>query len=155
MQKIKYNIQQFLDTLDEYELANFYFYKYDTFMEYSQKIIDEYFINKNISYDKIKKLTEESQQLSQSDNKNHCPRCYSIKKVKTQELWHGTISYSGALLTYATGERRMIDIEDCLICGYQFSNLNRSSKNKCWFRRFFTKNPLHFKKKVLPLPNVL
>jgi len=131
----KSKIWQFLETLDDYELANFYFYKYDTFMEYSQKQLDKYFTARGITQDKIKILIEEN------ETKNHrldncCPQCYSLKKITTQELWFPQDKCSGLdnLVDY---NRELIDVQYCLICGYEFSNRNRRtfSKKDSWIKR--------------------
>ena len=129
----KNNIWQFLDTLNKYELANFYFYKYETFMENSQKIIDDYFLNKNMSKDKIKELVEEHKNMAKYEKyirKDCCPQCYSLKKVKTKQLWC-PLGNNG-IAVQLDNERIMIDVEDCLICGYKFSNLNRPAKKDNW-----------------------
>ena len=132
----KNNIWHFLDTLDEYELANFYFYKYNTFLEHSKKEIDKYFFVKGISQDNIKALVEENKMLKHENIEKRCPQCYSSKKIKTQELLTTMSSY-GALASYMYNVRKMVNVEDCLICGYQFSNINRSSSKKDnWIKKF-------------------
>jgi hypothetical protein len=112
-------ILEFLKTLSDFELANFYFYKYDTFMEYSKKIIDDFLKSRGIDDHKIKQIVKEVQDVNFSDNEHRCPQCSSLKKIRTTQQYC-PVGYGAGIAAQLSENITMVDLEECLICGYKF-----------------------------------
>jgi len=134
----KSKIMSFLDTLTDHELANFYYYKYDTFMEHSKKEIDVFFSAKGITQEKIIELMKENRELEHCNKKNQCPQCYSTKKIKTQELFCPW-GFGVALDAHFSDNTKMTDLYFCLICGYDFYNCKPIHKKYSRIVSFFKK----------------
>jgi hypothetical protein len=112
-------ILDFMNMLSDVELANFYFYKYNTFMDYSRKVIDNFFKKKGIDNEKIKELIQSNQNMRYYDLAHRCPRCFSIKKIKTTEQYC-PIGYGSGIAAQLSNKIETINVEECIICGYKF-----------------------------------
>lgn len=80
-------IKDFLDELDDYELAFFAKFKLSTYMKVTQSRINEYLIERNLNKSKIERLISENPKSKLEDNLERCPRCYSDKIRKNKVEW--------------------------------------------------------------------
>ncbi len=146
MENSKSKIWIFLDSLTIFELANFYFYKYDTFLDHSRKEIDKYYLSKDITPNKIEILIKENKERFAFDIKDRCPRCYSQKRIKTSEYLVPANKYDG-LVASISNRQTKINVEDWLVCGYKFPNRNRTVlEAENWLIQFVAYVRKRFKK---------
>ena len=83
-------INNFLNELDDYELAFFAKFKLSTYMKVTQSKIKEYLVERNLNESKIERLIAENPKSKLEDNLKRCPRCYS-DKIRTNKVeWTNT-----------------------------------------------------------------
>lgn len=83
-------IKDFLNELDDYELAFFAKFKLSTYMKITQSKINEYLIERNLNKSKIERLISENPKSKLEDSLERCPRCYSDKIRKNKVEWTNT-----------------------------------------------------------------
>ena len=83
-------ISDFLNELDDYELAFFAKFKLSTYMKVTQSKIKEYLVERNLNESKIERLITENPKSKLEDNLKRCPRCYSDKIRKNKVVWTNT-----------------------------------------------------------------
>ncbi|WP_146190752.1 hypothetical protein [Polaribacter aquimarinus] len=83
-------INDFLNELDDYELAFFAKFKLSTYMKVTQSKIKEYLVERNLNESKIEKLIIENPTSKLEDKLERCPRCYSDKIRKNKVEWTNT-----------------------------------------------------------------
>lgn len=72
-------IESFLDSLENFELAFFYKYKSNSYLEESNNIVKNYIEAKGLTNKKREALIDEYKGKQFVDNKKRCPRCRSDK----------------------------------------------------------------------------
>jgi len=77
-------VKNFLNELDDYELAYFAKFKLLTYMENTQSEIKEYLVERNLNESKIDQLILENPKSKLNDERERCPRCYSDKIRKNK-----------------------------------------------------------------------
>ena len=106
----------FLNTLTDFELANFYYYKYDTFMEHTKSILDKYYLSKGMTSERIRELMIENEEKFSYDKENRCPRCLSRKKFSEIYPFDGYgYGYSGLFSRFSDSKKEIYS-EKCVIC---------------------------------------
>jgi len=73
------HIESYLDQFADFELAFFYKYRLETYMEETQNLIKTYIKKRNLDETKMKALVEEYANMKFPDNELRCPRCKSQK----------------------------------------------------------------------------
>ena len=103
----------FLELLEDYELAFFYKYRFNSFMEGSRNKILKEFEKRNIRIDSIDEIIRKHINDNIEKNSNACPRCKSLKYYtvndKKLKIFKG-FSYDKELIKYI-----------CQVCGYTYS----------------------------------
>ncbi|MCH4551902.1 hypothetical protein [Aestuariibaculum lutulentum] len=121
---------EFLNTLDDVELAFFVKYKIGTYTKPTQEIIKEYIYTKNLTEDKIEQLINKKH-LKANYNKDlkMCPRCCSTK-IRTDKVeWTNTSNAPGfanevAVLSGMAGDVTYKNNVICDVCGYWLEDPN-------------------------------
>jgi len=90
-------INDFLNELDDYELAFFAKFKLSTYMKVTQSKIKEYLVKRNLNESKIERLIAENPKSKLEDNLKRCPRCNSEKIRKNKVVWTNTDGGFGKL----------------------------------------------------------
>jgi hypothetical protein len=80
----------FLNELDDFELAYFAKFKMTTYMKVTREEIKSFLDDKNLNDLKIEKLISDNPKSKLSDDKQRCPRCYSDKIRKNKVEWTST-----------------------------------------------------------------
>lgn len=75
------NIENYLDQFEDFELAFFYKYKLNTYLEETQSRIKAFLKRRNLDETKMERLIAEYSHRSFSDNELRCPRCTSKKLI--------------------------------------------------------------------------
>ena len=123
-------ILDFLNGLDDYELAFFSKYKKDSYMKVTRKIISDFLLEKNLTERKIDRLISENPKSKLTDGKERCPRCYSDKIRKDKVEWTNTgggIGIDDEVATWdgvggrATYKNEVI----CNVCGFWLEDPNQ------------------------------
>lgn len=71
-------LDNFLKNLEDYELAAFYKYRFETFIPSTQENIVRYLNERNIDISTIDLFIESTKKQNQDKKSNkYCPRCYS------------------------------------------------------------------------------
>ncbi|WP_166965385.1 hypothetical protein [Yeosuana marina] len=122
-------VLDFLNGLDNYELAFFAKYKRNTYMKETQKIISDYLLEKGYSKSKIDRLIADNPKSKLSDHKERCPRCYSDKIRKNKVEWTNAAESNGIEARAATwdaigGRVNYKDEVICNVCGYWIKDPN-------------------------------
>lgn len=86
---------EFLDELDDYELAFFAKFKLSTYMKVTKSKINDYLVERNLNKSKIEQLISENPKSKLEDDLKRCPRCYSDKIRKNKVEWTNTNSGIG------------------------------------------------------------
>ena len=134
-------ILDFLNTLDDHELAFLARYKKDSYMKPTREIISEYLLKRNLSASKIDHLIANNPKSKLNDERERCPRCYSDKIRKDKVEWTNTgggIGLDDEIATWdGVGGRVTYKNEViCNVCGYWLIDPNQEK-------------PLPTKRKVL------
>ena len=126
-------IKNFLNGLDDYELAFFVKFKYKTYMKSTQFKIKEILIERNLNESKIDQLILENPKSKLNDNKERCTRCYTDKIRKDRVEWTNTsggigfedeIAISDGIKGVATYKEEII----CNICGFWIKDPNQEKE---------------------------
>lgn len=119
------NVEEYLSQFEDFELAFFWRYKLDTYMEETQKEIMDYLKKRSLDEAKMKVLIEEYSQKSFPDHELRCPRCKSKKLVV-----HKGKSFSFSSLNTTKYIEELICYKDinsgtasftCRVCDFYFS----------------------------------
>jgi len=123
-------LEEFIDTLEDFELLAFYKYRYNTFLRDSQvKIITE-IENRGLNLKDIDVFITNAKNMGIDDD-NYCPRCFSSKFYYANETERLYNSY------YFIEIKN--DFRTCLVCLYsQDKERNKNEKRSFWYR--LTKN---------------
>lgn len=117
------NIEEYLSQFEDFELAFFWKYKLDTYMEDTQNEIKAYLRERNLDDAKMNTLIEVYSHKSFPESELRCPRCKSEKLIVNKE---GAFSSADTndmvndLLDYKDMGSGSIDCE-CAVCGFYFS----------------------------------
>jgi len=130
-------LQEFLDSLEDYELGAFYKYRFDSFMSgSSQKIIKE-LEKRRINPTQIDRLIEQAKEtIGAITDKEYCPRCYSKHFYLSSE----TDFVSMDLVSVELHNR----FKTCLVCLYSQDKSDYVKKK----RRIWTKLGLISKRNI-------
>ena len=133
-------IKNFLNELDDYELAYFAKFKLLTYMKARQSEIKEYLVERNLNESKINKLISENPKSKLNDGEKRCERCYSNKIRKNKVEWTNTGGGFGigdeiATLDGIGGKTTYKDEVICNVCGFWLEDPNQEK-------------PLSFSKKI-------
>lgn len=103
--------KDFISSLTDHELAIFFGYRYNAFLENSQKKIDEQIKNRNLSSAKLELLKESKLGSDLSKESKTCPRCGSDRLFVESDYTEIPVS-EVASAEIATDSYR------CRLCGY-------------------------------------
>ena len=104
-------LQEYIESLVNYELGALYKYRFDTFMKGSQEKILKELSKRKLSIDSIDKLIEENRKpIDEIKDNKCCPRCFSRHFYLASEKDNITIRYS----TIEINNR----FKTCLVCLY-------------------------------------
>ena len=104
-------LQEFIDTLEDFELIAFYKYRYDSFMEGSQQKIMAEIEKRGLHLDKIDEIIGKSKGSDYEIQESICcPRCYSRKFFHSDETDLISIKEYGFEVNN--------DFKTCLVCLY-------------------------------------
>ncbi|MDY7393805.1 hypothetical protein UMM65_00990 [Aureibaculum sp. 2210JD6-5] len=122
-------IINFLNELDDIELAYFAKFKYKTYMKETQKIILEYLLVKDLTKSKIDQLISSNKKTRINDGKKRCPRCFSDKIRKDKVKWTNTSGAIGlsdeiAILDGFIGKVTYKNEVVCNVCGFWLEDPN-------------------------------
>jgi DNA-directed RNA polymerase subunit RPC12/RpoP len=115
------NIEEYLSQFEDFELAFFWKYKLDTYMEGTQNEIKAYLRKRNLDEAKMNSLMEEYSHKLFPESELRCPRCKS-KKLTTKRDPIFTGRYYGAI-----NLRNVHYI--CSICGLSFEPAERAGSS--------------------------
>ena len=123
-------IRDFLNELDDYELAYFAKFKLLTYMKVTQSRIKEYLAERNLNESKIDKLISENPKSKLNDEKRRCERCYSEKIRSNKVEWTNTGGGIGLKDEIATwdaigGRATYKDEVICNVCGFWLEDPNQ------------------------------
>ena len=123
-------IRDFLNELDDYELAYFAKFKLLTYMKVTQSKIKEYLAERNLNESKIDKLISENPKSKLNDEKRRCERCYSEKIRSNKVEWTNTGGGIGLKDEIATwdaigGRATYKDEVICNVCGFWLEDPNQ------------------------------
>lgn len=107
-------LQHFLEQLSDWELANFYNYRYGQFIKQSQQKIDAEIEKRGIDTGSVEMEYNEKALL--------CPRCFSDKYYDSTEM--ETITYHYATVDFE------VDVRTCLVCLYSSRSEHANSKTE-------------------------
>ncbi len=111
--------EEFLETLDDTELAFLIKYKASTYMPASQLKILQEIINRGLDEARLNQLIQETE--SKKTNTG-CPRCNSRKSLKEKtEVFRNYVDLDDAII----GPRTFYN-EICAICGFKITDMNNS-----------------------------
>lgn len=79
------DLEEFLKDLSNTELAIFYSYRYDDFIEYSRTKIDREIKSRRLSKEQIKYMFEKGLPVPDPD-KYYCPRCHSTRAFEETDF---------------------------------------------------------------------
>ncbi len=114
-------LKEFLEQLEDYELANFYKYRYDSFMPSSMEMIDTEIGNRKM--DLSNDTLYQPDKIIEKNSQNYCPRCLSSKFYLANELESTTFKYSTIEYT--------MDYKTCLVCLFsEEKNKHKKIKSK-------------------------
>mgnify|MGYP003657872169 CR=1 FL=1 len=123
-------VLNFLNGLDDYELAFFAKYKRKSYMKETQEIISEFLAKKNLSESKIDRLISENPKSKLTDEKERCPRCFTDKVRKDKVEWTNTgggigIDDEVAALDGIDGRATYKNEVICNVCGFWLEDPNQ------------------------------
>ncbi|MGY0408040.1 MAG: hypothetical protein ACWIPJ_06760 [Polaribacter sp.] len=126
-------IQNFLNELDDYELAFFAKFKLMTYMKSTQLKIKEILIERNLNESKINQLISENPKSKLNDNKERCTRCYTNKIRKDRVEWTNTSTGIGfedetAISDGIKGEATYKEEIICNVCGLWIKDPNQEKE---------------------------
>lgn len=116
-------IEEYLSQFEDFELAFFWKYKLDTYMEETQNEIQAYLKKRNLNETKMNALIEDYSHKSFPDNELRCPRCKSEKIITQKEKAFDSMNgykLAEELLDYKDIGSGDIDCT-CAVCGLDFS----------------------------------
>src|SRR5690606_4651347 len=131
MQRVK----DFLNKLDDYELAYFTKFKLKTYMPQTQSEIKKYISNKGLTEKRIDELIATNPKRETKEGKIRCPRC-STDKIRTEKVeWTDTENRAGfadeiATLDGLNGKATYKDQVICNVCGFWIKDPNFERKKK-------------------------
>jgi hypothetical protein len=138
-------IQNFLNELDDYELAFFAKFKLMTYMKSTQLKIKEILIERNLNESKINQLISENPKSKLNDNRERCTRCYTNKIRKDSVEWTNTSTGIGfedetAISDGIKGKATYKEEIICNVCGFWIKDPNQEKEkstlneiiNKVW-----------------------
>jgi len=118
-------LQDFIDSLEDFELGAFYKYRFESFMKGSQDKILKELEKRNISIDSIDSLIDKNSKLDSEVENKYCPRCYSKHFYLASEKDYITIKYETVEINN--------NFKTCLVCLYSQDKANyKKEKRKAW-----------------------
>lgn len=109
-------IADFLSSLNDVELSFLYKYKFQTYLEESQRLIEKELVKRGL--DKLK-IADYIKQFEFNPSNNGCPRCNSVNTVSQNVQFYNTNKYSGMDNTM-----RYTSVTDCVVCGFNLFDGN-------------------------------
>ncbi len=125
-------LDNFISSLSDHELAIFFGYRYDSFLENSKKKIETEIRKRNLSSEKLKSLID-AKLINESIKESiSCPRCGSYKLFIETDYKEIPVS------EFSSAEVAM-DSHRCRLCGY---NADKKTPKKFSekIKRIFKKN---------------
>ena len=129
------NSREFLSTFSDKELAFFYRYKIDLYLDATKLVLQEYiFKERGLSAEWLLENSEHNVQVA-SKSEACCPRCASFKISSHTVPWQIPMFEVGAenelamLHETATGSPHLKMKVECLVCGYVLVDPNNSKKS--------------------------
>lgn len=118
--------QEFIDSLEDFELLAFYKYRYDTFMEGSQQKIIAEVQKRGLHLDKVDDFIAKSKGTDSEIRESICcPRCYSRKFFHSDEKDLISIKDYGFEVSN--------DFKTCLVCLYSQDKKDyEKEKKRAW-----------------------
>ena len=132
-------VKDFLESLNERELAFFARYKKSTYLKETQEKIDGFLLDRGFSQEKIEELINSTTPPIIEDEEECCPRCGSDKLRKDKVEWRKTIARKGVgdeaaaldgLIGRATYRYEVV----CNVCGLWMKDPNQE-KRQPFFQR--------------------
>jgi len=137
-------ITEILSSFENWELAYFYKYKYDTYLDSTkEKIYNYIFKERGLTKSQIQDLIKQQETTVFDDYEDRCPNCKSNKLSTDQVEWNIPLFEAGSEDEYATlyelhtGKRYLKDKITCNVCGYAVTDPNNRSLKKKTFGLFF------------------
>jgi len=118
-------IEFFLAQLANFELANFYKYRFDSFMPSSQNSILAELKKRSIGLGEIEKYTAPPKKYVENINKELCPRCLSSKYYNATEKESVTFSYATVDYEY--------NAKTCIICSFSKDKIDNKRVKRSLF----------------------
>ncbi|WP_139957805.1 hypothetical protein [Flavicella sediminum] len=117
-------LENFLSNLEDFELASFYHFRFNSFLKYSKKIILNELKRRNIEELEVNKYLPVTNEKIEEDiiAEKICPKCYSNKFYSSNETESILIKFE----TYDYSEK----YKTCLICLYSQEKINHDKKRK-------------------------
>ncbi len=112
--------EEFISSLNKYELAFLYKYKVDTYMFDTQEYIKDAMSSKGISKEHVDDLIDEITEKAKENNLGGCPRCHSDKFFYLETVYDNT-SQSAAKWddNGFSSEMPTETTQECAVCGYK------------------------------------
>ena len=126
---------EFLNGLDEYELAFFAKFKRNTYMPKTQEMISNYLLEKGFTKSKIDRLIESNPDDKLKDEKKRCTRCYSDKIRKNKIEWNTMnkgIEGRAARWDAVGGKVTFKDEVVCNVCEFWIEDPNQEKPSGMW-----------------------
>lgn len=121
---------EFIKSLNKYELAYLFAYKFDEYMEGTQKTIKGAMTSAGISEGDVVGLIEESKAVTIDDGKQRCRRCNSDKFFFFETDVTNRSSLEIKLDDKSFSNEMLKDVnQECSVCGFK-ENLGVSKDNK-------------------------
>ncbi len=118
-------LQDFIDSLEDFELGAFYNYRFESFMKGSQEKILKELEKRNISIDSVDSLIDKNRKSDSEIQNKYCPRCYSKHFYLASEKDSITIQYATIEINN--------DFKTCLVCLYSQEKANyKREKRNAW-----------------------
>lgn len=117
------NVEEYLGQFEDFELAFFWKYKLDTYMEDTEKEIKCYLNKRKLDEARMNSLINEYSQYTFPDDELRCPRCKSKKITIAKEKAFGSLDTHklvNELIDYKDIGSGKIDC-GCQVCGFFFS----------------------------------
>lgn len=119
-------IELFLTQLENFEVANFYKFKFDSFMPGSQNCILKELKKRNIDVNEIDKFTTPPKNYLEAIDKDLiCPNCLSNKYYNAKEQDSVTFGYATIDYNY--------DAKTCLVCSYSKDKVDNKKVKRSLF----------------------
>lgn len=139
------NLEEILKEYEDFELAFLIKFKYDSYLEHSQKAINTELQRRNLTQTKILSLQHEYLGKVVNDGMLHCPRCFSTKIIVDSVDYWNNFSDSPSdrivALDGLSGKETNKNKMTCVVCDYVISDPNAGNwvNFKSFIKKLFKK----------------